>query len=255
MHPTSRQDPRVIRPLGRHDADRVLVCLGFCGGGTGAYRRWTDWVDDDTDLALVCYPGREGRFCEPFAGSWDELVDDTTETVLSVVDRPYVLFGHSMGGWMAYSVTTRIEHRGPTAPDRLIVSSCNAPNRGLTERDRFPRDDDTDHRLLSWMRTTGSLPEYVLGDPDLREMSLELMRADIGVRDTYRPEHGLRTGVDVQVLHGARDEVIDPGVAEQWAAVTAGRCHVDELPGGHFYTEEIWQSLPRHFRLPATVAD
>ncbi|MEV8638671.1 alpha/beta fold hydrolase [Streptosporangium sp. NPDC051023] len=239
------QDTTVIRPLPRPAATRSFVCLGFCGGGTGAYRPWASLLDERTELTLICYPGREGRFAENFARSWEELAEDATAAVLSAVDRPYVLFGHSMGGWMAFDVATRIERRGGPVPESLVVSSCNAPNRGLTERDRFPSLDDTDEALLRWMRTIGLLPDYVRSDPDLMDMAFDLMRADIRVRDSYRSP-GAETRIPVQVLYGRDDEVIEPGVAEQWSQVCRGPCRVDPLPGGHFYTPDVWGALPAH---------
>lgn len=245
------QDPAVVRPLARPDATRTLICLGFCGGGTGPYRTWLSALGDTTELALVCYPGREGRFAQEYARTWDELAEDATDAVIRAAEtapqRPYHLFGHSMGGWMAYDVTVRLLARGARLPERLIVSSCNAPDRGVTDRDRFPRLEDTEGRLMEWMETIGLLPDYAREDPDLREMASELMRADIVVRDSYRPAPGVTVPVPTHVLYGEDDAVIEPALLEQWARCVTGGLRVDRLPGGHFYTPEVWEALPDHF--------
>ncbi len=239
--------PTLVRPLRRSDAGRCLVCLPFCGGGTGSYRAWAQAIDDDTDLALVCYPGREARFAEPFADTWDELAADVTACVLLAADRPYTLFGHSMGGWMAFEVATRIERAGGPAPDAVVVSACNAPFRGVTEQDRFPRQEDSDGRMLDWMRQAGALPDYALADPELSAIAVDLMRADVRIRDTYVPVPSRRTHLPVQVLHGVDDPVVDSGVADEWAVSAAGPLRVDALPGGHFYDSSTWSGLPRRF--------
>ncbi|MEN3586578.1 alpha/beta fold hydrolase [Streptomyces sp. ZYX-F-203] len=248
------QDPAVVRPLARPDADGTLICLGFCGGGTGPYRSWLSALGEHTELALICYPGREGRFAEEYAPTWDELAEDATDAVVRAVEaapgRPYRLFGHSMGGWMAFDVTVRLQNRGVRLPEQLIASSCNAPDRGVTDRDRFPRIEDAEGRLLEWMETIGMLPEYAKGDPDLRDMAIELMKADIVVRDSYRPTPGVSVRVPTQVLYGEDDAVIEPALAEQWARCVTGDLRVDRLPGGHFYTPESWAALPAHFDAP-----
>lgn len=245
------QDAAVVRPLARPAATRTLICLGFCGGGTGPYRPWLPLLGEHTEAALICYPGREGRFTEDYARTWDELAEDATDAVLRAAgaapERPYHLFGHSMGGWMAFDVTVRLQARGARLPERLIVSSCNAPDRGVTDRDRFPRLEDAEGRLLEWMETIGMLPDYAMGDPDLREMAIELMRADIVVRDAYRPAPGVTVGVPTHVLYGADDAVIEPDTGRRWARCVTGELRVDELPGGHFYTPGVWASLPDHF--------
>ncbi|MCX5380994.1 thioesterase II family protein [Streptomyces sp. NBC_00091] len=246
-------DTVVIRPLDRPGARRTLVCLGFCGGGTAAYRDWARAVPEDTDLALVCYPGREGRFAEDHAPTWDALVADAADAVRAAARTPYVLFGHSMGGWVAFEAAVRLERAG-LGPRALVVSSCNAPSGGVTERDQFPAGRDTDAQLLDWMRTAGLLPDYVLGDPDLTAMAVELMRADIRVRDDYRYVPGVRVQAPLQVLHGASDPVVDPAGAARWRELTTGAAEVTALPGGHFYTPGDWAVLPRHIAALRAVA-
>lgn len=238
------QETVVVRPRPNPEATRTLLCLGFCGGGAGSYWPWMDVVPQGIALAAVCYPGREGRFAEDFATDWDELAEDVTAAVISAAHQPYVLFGHSMGGWMAFDVTVRIQQRDGPLPDALVVSSVNAPSDGVQRRDMFPAQHETDEQVLRWLHVNGLLPEYVLGDQDLRDMAVELMRADMRVRDSFYYREGTRVPVPLQVLSGAADDVIDPEAAAKWRALAGGDFHHEVLPGGHFYTPEIWTRLP-----------
>ncbi|WP_416876360.1 thioesterase II family protein [Kitasatospora sp. SC0581] len=238
------QDTTVISIRRPEGAALTLICLGFCGGGTASYHLWGDAVPADIALSAICYPGREGRFLEDFATDWEELAQDATAAVLSAVDGPYVLFGHSMGGWMAFDVAARIESAGGPLPLNLVVSSANAPARGLTPRDMFPSQQDDDDGLLLWMKTHGLMPAHVLEDPELQEMAVELMRADIRVRDTFRYTEGATVSMPVQMLSGADDDVIEANAGEQWRALALGEYRHDVLPGGHFYTPEVWKTLP-----------
>jgi surfactin synthase thioesterase subunit len=243
-------DPAVVRIPARQRVGTTLVCLSFCGGGTGAYRAWAGGLADTMDLALVCYPGREGRFAEPRPTHWDQLVEDAAGVVRGAVDGDYLLFGHSMGGWVAFDVVATLAAGGDRMPNALVVSACNAPYRGLTERDRFPSATDSDEQLLEWMTIGGLLPDYVREDASLTDMAVDLMRSDIAVRDTYHYRDGTVVSVPVQVLHGGDDPVIDPAVGAEWGAVcTAGRT-VTELPGGHFYTPDVWATLPTWIETP-----
>ncbi|MEU0400040.1 alpha/beta fold hydrolase [Streptomyces sp. NPDC006197] len=245
-------DTALVRPRQVPDSRRTLVCLGFCGGGAGVYLPWADAMPPGVDLAAVCYPGREGRFMEDFAADWDALAEDAL-AVVAAVEGPYVLFGHSMGGWMAFDVASRIEERGGRAPEALVVSAANAPSLGLTVRDMFPAQQDTDEQLMDWMRAFGLLPEHVLGDPDLAEMALELMRADIRVRDTFYHREGATVSTPLQILSGADDDIIDRHVADHWRKLSTGAFRHDVLPGGHFYTPDVWRGLPS--RIAALAED
>jgi surfactin synthase thioesterase subunit len=238
------RDTVVVRPHRDPDAELTFICLGFCGGGAGSYVPWARSMPPGVELAAICYPGREGRFAEPFARDWDELAEDCVAAVESAAVRPYVLFGHSMGGWMAFDVSARIGERGGPVPEALVVSSANAVSRGLTPQDMFPSQRDSDEELTHWMRTFGLLPGHVLDDPDLCEMAVEIMRADLSVRDTFHHRPGAAVGVPLQVLTGAADQVIEPAAAEQWRALAGADFRHDELPGGHFYTPPVWAALP-----------
>lgn len=237
----------VIRPLRRDKAPHVLVCLGFCGGGTAQYRSWASQVPEDTDLALVCYPGREGRFMEGFAQTWEELAADALRAVRTVADRPYTLFGHSMGGWMAFDLAGRTERSGGPLPVGVVVSACNAPAATVRERDRFPAVADTEDDLIGWMQRFGALPDYVLADASLMTMALDLMRADIRVRDSFSCNIDDRISSPLHLVFGSDDAVIEDALEVRWSKLTSGELQVTKLPGGHFYTPEIWARLTTYF--------
>ncbi|WP_399095006.1 thioesterase II family protein [Streptomyces sp. BBFR2] len=233
-----------IVPLHRSPhAERTLVGLSFFGGGTAAYQPWTAHMPAGTDLAVLCYPGREGRFAEDFARDWDGLAADVTRSLRAADLGPYTLFGHSMSGWMAFDVAARLDSDEARRPEALVLSSCNAPDRGLTAGERLPTPQDADERLLEWLGTHGLLPRHVREHAGLTEVALELVRADIEVRDTF-VYGGAEVSVPLQMFFGADDPLISPDAAARWSALTSGPYRHDVLGGGHFYTPEIWQTLP-----------
>lgn len=237
----------VLRPVSRPGAERVLICMGFSGGGTGSFRRWARVLPDSVELALVCYPGREARFNTPLVHRWEDLLADVLAAVVPLTDRPYVLFGHSLGGWVAFEVTAGLERAGAAPPEGLVISSCVAPADWRHRHERAPSPKDTDEELLAWMSDVGQLPEAVLQEPDLREMAVELLRADMDVSYSYRYQPGVLTRVPTQVLYGSEDHLVPVETARRWRLVTSGAYQLDELPGGHFYTEDVWARLPERF--------
>ncbi|MGC4746982.1 thioesterase II family protein [Micromonospora sp. DT201] len=240
----------LVRPRPRPDATRTLLCFGACGGGTSVFRPWADAVDGHTELALYCYPGRENRFGDPFATDWRQIVDEATEAATSLGDRELVLLGHSMGAWVAFEVARRLESGGGPAPVAVVASASDAPTRWSHIWDRPPTPDDSDAELLGWMERVGQVPRIVLEEPDLADLAVEVFRADMAMADTYRYKPGSRITTPVQVWYGADDDEVDREAALRWREVTAGGCDVTELPGGHFYTGEVWSGLPGRIQVP-----
>src|SRR5262245_40201803 len=148
---------RVVIPVKRPGARQRLVCLTFCGGGTSAFRGWGRAAPENVEVVAVCYAGRERRFSEPAATTWDDLLADALAAVRDAADRPYVLFGHSLGAWVGFEVTARLERESGPLPQLLVVSSSNAPTAAQRERLRTPPAGASDESLLDWMRRAGQL--------------------------------------------------------------------------------------------------
>ncbi|MFE9701928.1 thioesterase II family protein [Streptomyces sp. NPDC005930] len=232
-----------IRPLPRPGARRTLFCLSFCGGGTAPFRPWADVLPEDTELALYCYPGRESRYGEPFARSWDELLDGALTALRGAAERDYVLFGHSMGAAVAFDLALRAERAGLPAPGAVIVSAARPPGARGASHGAPPHSGNTDGELLEWMLDAGQLPRAVREEPELVAMAVEMFRADLLAADSRRHRGGDRLGAPLQVLYGTDDDLDDAAV-EAWRTRAAGPFALTRLDGGHFYTPEVWRRLP-----------
>ncbi|MET9594736.1 alpha/beta fold hydrolase [Streptomyces sp. NPDC006516] len=251
---TVSSTPAVYRPRPRPDASRVLVCLSFCGGGTAPFRRWADVVPDDVELALICYPGRESRFGTPFARDWIALRDDVVGAVRGLAGRPYTLFGHSMGSWLAFETAAQLERLGVARPSALVVSGGVAPHRRGVRGSHIPRTADSDDVLVDWMRTFGQMSAVVANEPELRAIAVELLRADLAVSESYRFTEGTRATVPLRVLYGSGDTEPFDEVERDWKSLADGGFEAFELPGGHFYETDVWAGLPRWCTEPAPGA-
>jgi hypothetical protein len=75
-----------------------LFCLPYAGGGASVYRSWPGSFPKEIEVCCVQLPGRENRLAESLFSSIDPLVETMAQALSNAFDRPFALFGHSMGG-------------------------------------------------------------------------------------------------------------------------------------------------------------
>ena len=80
----------------------TLFCLPFAGGGASAYNQWAKKMQGKVTVCPVQLPGREEQIMEKPYIDMSVMLDDLEEAVRKVVYGPYALWGHSMGGKIAY---------------------------------------------------------------------------------------------------------------------------------------------------------
>ncbi len=117
----------LIRPSPIPTAAVRLFCLPHAGAGASAYRGWAQDLGRDMDVCYVQLPGRENRFREPPFTSPESLVDAVATSLAPWVDRPYILYGHSFGGIVAFEVARELRRRGLGEPRHFFASASRAP--------------------------------------------------------------------------------------------------------------------------------
>src|SRR5689334_6006959 len=109
------------------DARLRLFCLPFAGGGAGIYRSWPEFFPADIDVLPVALPGREMRFAERPFERLSTLIPALAQAMEPLLDRPYALFGYSMGALIAHRLALHLSSRGFGEPAHLLVAAHRAP--------------------------------------------------------------------------------------------------------------------------------
>jgi pyochelin biosynthetic protein PchC len=215
----------------RPSASLQLVCLPHAGGGASGYRAWSALLPPAVELLVVQYPGREDRFAEPIPEDMATLAAGIADALAVALDRPYVLFGHSMGSAVAYEVARELVERGHPAPRRLVASGRVAPVRALGG-DLHRGDDEA---LAAELRRLGGTDAEILADGELRRAVLGYVRGDYRIIETYRPRPPAVLDCPITAFTGDADPELSPAEAARWATLGTGEADVAVFPGGHFY--------------------
>ena len=155
----------------------TLFCLPFAGGGASAYNQWAKKMQGKVTVCPVQLPGREEQIMEKPYIDMSVMLDDLEEAVRKVVYGPYALWGHSMGGKIAYELEKRWEAAGYTAKC-LFISGSRVPS--IPEPNPiYHLPDEEFKRELGRFEGT---PKEVLENQELLDFFLPMLRAECCIR-------------------------------------------------------------------------
>jgi pyochelin biosynthetic protein PchC len=205
----------------------AVLCFPHAGGCASFFRPWGPLLGT-ARVHAVQYPGREDRFDDPHPPSLAALAETVAAEVLAGPERYPVLFGHSMGAYLAFEVAHLLEQAGEPVPT-LVVSSAAAP----ALRPPVPFESATD--VLAYLDGYEPVSAEVRADEELLDLVLGYVKEDLRLVSHYREHAGKRVRARLLALAGADDVPgIRDGVAG-WAEHTEGGFALTTVPGGHFY--------------------
>ncbi|MCQ4206656.1 thioesterase II family protein [Streptomyces longispororuber] len=230
-----------LRVWSKADEVRMwLLCLPPGGGDARLYKEWAGRLPESIGVAALELPGRGGRKGEPWATSSEAVVDEYADAVTPLLERPVMLYGHSMGAVLALDLAHALRARHGAEPLALVTAASEPPERRAVEI----TSDATDDELVRWLRALGGTHEELLGCPEYLAELLPVLRADLGLLER-RPRRALPPlGCPVHVYLGARDPMVDgPGAQRGWAAHTTREQPPRTFPGGHFFVSESTEQV------------
>lgn len=216
--------PRERRPF-------RLYCFSYAGGSASAYMPWQSLIDPSVQICGIQLPGREGRMDELPWTSMAAVVKAIAD-VISVQDAaPFALFGHSLGGFIAFEVARELRRMQAGAPSHLFLSGCVAPQ--CMKPSRLHELSDKD--LIDALREYNGTPEEILGNLPLMAFLLPTIRADSALFAGYRFEAAAPLDVPMSIFAGAADPRVPVASAEAWRAHSSGEVDLCVFDGDHFF--------------------
>ncbi len=197
------------REPGPGAAARVF-CIPYSGCGASIYRRWPRQRDGVEFLPLEM-PGHETRFTEPIVGSYQDLAKSMAADLEPYLDVPYAFFGHCWSALAAYEVTAELTREGAPPPAHLFVSSQVAPQDGPVSRMLDMGDEELAGELARMIEEFGGTPH-----PDLVELYLEVLRADVDLNRKYVMPEPYRLSCPITAIGWTEDSEVRPDEMGGW---------------------------------------
>jgi len=230
---TSTNTPWISCYEARENAKIRLICIPHGGGGSHVYKEWAEKLPDFIEVYALNFPGRGSRREENAICNMFELRDKIANVISQISDKPYVMFGHSVGALVAYEVAKEIEKQGIMPPLRLILSAHKAPEDSKEDEPMYTLSDED---LMSKILELGLLPQNVLENKELLDFILPPLRADFEISETYEYEKSDALNIPITATFGKTDPLLNEQDIQKWEKYTNSEYKIKEYDGDHFYT-------------------
>ena len=241
MQFTESQSKWFLLPKPNHNARLRLFCLPFAGGSADIYKSWESQLHESIELVAIQLPGRGARFIESPIAEMDLLVEELWRELKLYTNKPYALFGHSLGAKVGFALMQHIRKEGGLLPLHFFASASVAPH--LPSRPPLLHQQN-DQMLVESLREYGGTPEEVLDNDELMALLFPVLRADFYLAETYFASIGDPLDVGLSTFGGESDDKVLASDLTAWAEHFAGDQAVLKLfSGGHFFIESHTDDL------------
>jgi len=214
------------------DAAVRLFCVPYAGGPAAIYRSWTHQLSSQIEVCPVELPGRGTRLLEKPFIAIGPLVESLTTGLLPYSDKPFALFGHSLGALICFELARSLRREHARTPLMLFASGAAAPQTTIPQSKLhlLPECEFRDS-----IRSLHGTPAEVLNDEDLMDIVSPILRADCTVQETYLYTEEAPFVCPISVFGGLEDELVDYQKLCAWSKQTTGGFSLFPISGNHFF--------------------
>jgi len=208
-----------------------LYCLPFSGGNCYSYRIFGQLAPAFLRIKPLEYPGRGSRAREDLLRRIDPLVDDLYgQLPVDPGDTGYAIYGHSLGGLVAYLLARKLIENKRRLPDHLFVSGAGGPAAESEDKSYLLSRAAFIHKL----RDLNGCPDEILDNEELFSYFEPILRADFEVSDTYMHIRREPMDIPITVITGTEED-LKPDEIRLWQQETVHEVDFIQMPGKHFF--------------------
>ncbi|MCB9528835.1 MAG: thioesterase [Myxococcales bacterium] len=216
------------RSLGAGGGARRLFCVAHAGAGPLAFAPWRTHLPAEIETHAAALPGHPGGPAGAPLATVEAVVAHLLAGLRPLLDRPFVLFGASFGGRVAFELARALHREGLRGPARLIVAATAAPDRPHPLPDGLDAALGGDVAALVGLGFVPSTPGIEAALPALLPAlaaDLRALRAHAAVSSPI--------AAPITALGFRGDALVDRAALAGWAALTEADFTLRLLDGGH----------------------
>jgi len=215
------------------NVSRRIFCFPYAGGNAATYSSWANYLPKDVEVIAIQLPGRSTRLSEAPFDNMAELVDDLLPNMVPLLDKPYVIFGHSLGSRIGYELLSKLQLQNQMMPDCFIASGSRAAHIPDSSDNCWQKNDAEFIQVLKRLNGT---PIEIFQHKELLELLLPMLRADFKISSTYQAKP-VKLACSIEVLYGTKDVDITFEQLNAWKQLSDKPIKISSVHGEHFFID------------------
>lgn len=208
-----------------------LYTIPYAGGFAFTYFKWKKYLDAGIELCPIELPGRGTKAKENLCASIEAMAEQAYKQI-NVSSEEYILFGHSMGGYVLLELYKKLQANNRPLPQQVVLSAMKPPHLYIHKQHHL-LDEET---FKGKMMDLGGLPEEVMQDQEFSAYILRLLRNDFKAVEEYKKRIESIFSSDVHLFNSEAD--ISRDDMEEWNRYTYSNTYYHSFEGSHFFINE-----------------
>ncbi len=198
--------------------DYKYICLPYAGGSANIYNVWKN-----KNVVGIEYDGHGARYKKSFYKTIQQAAERISDNICKCEYEDYIIFGHSLGAIIAIETMRVLTEREAMLPKKIIVSASRPPHL-LYKNEKISSLNK--ELFMKKIFDMGSMPEEIMNNREIFDLSYEVLYADISMLEMYQP---------LLVCFGNQDKEADWRDMIEWEKYTSSKFELMCFKGNHFF--------------------
>ncbi|MBR8829127.1 MAG: SDR family NAD(P)-dependent oxidoreductase [Gomphosphaeria aponina SAG 52.96 = DSM 107014] len=238
----------IVFPQPNPTAKMRLICFPYAGGGPAVFYPWSEELPEMVELGVIQLPGRAARIKEAPLVKMEQVVEEIIPALMPYLDKPFVFFGHCVGGLEMFEVVHQIHKIYNVKPVHLFASGVRAPQYFNLEQLQMnllllqssdlhcPIYELPENMLLEFLQDLHfDTSEVLYQDEEIRRLMLPTIRADFQINDTYFYSPKPILDIPITAFGGNVDPYVNGEQILGWREQTRAAFSIFMCRGDHYF--------------------
>lgn len=220
------------------------IFLPFAGGNSFYFYKWKRFIEDNNSKNIcinIEYPGHGFKSDEDLLLKPDDLLNDIRQD-LDLKDDNYILFGHSMGAYLAFLLEEFLEDKGICAK-KVFLSGVMPPN--YWKSNILHVESLNQNEFIQMLKDQNKInPKAALNNQYLDYIKPIIYSDFLVVQNIKKAKcNYTKLNAKVSVLNGSLDKSIDFSKVKDWKKYSKEKVDFKVYNGDHFYIDNNYEKI------------